>query len=309
MEKRFQVFVSSTYEDLREERSEVMQALLELDCIPSGMELFPAASESQWNFIKRIIDDCDYYMVVVAGRYGSLGPDGVGYTEMEYRYAESIGKPTIAFLHNDPDQLPANKTERSKEGQYLSQAFRSLLQTKLCKKWSSPAELGGVVSRSLFQMIKSHPGIGWVRGTDVSSEPDDNNIQITSPRPLEFLEDRQPLGEKGFSYRVRGTLKQRPRDHEIWLLTEHHLGGVFPQGFRQGRVQYDSQTGEWVGRVAVTTEQVKIIAVVAPPTSQDFFRYYQRLGDIHNNQFEKLVRVPPGCKNTDSVQAYCRLTD
>jgi len=42
MEKRYQVFVSSTFEDLREERAEVMRVLLQLNCIPSGMELFPA---------------------------------------------------------------------------------------------------------------------------------------------------------------------------------------------------------------------------------------------------------------------------
>jgi hypothetical protein len=47
-EKRYQVFVSSTFQDLQEERQEVIQALLELDCIPSGMELFPAANEDQW---------------------------------------------------------------------------------------------------------------------------------------------------------------------------------------------------------------------------------------------------------------------
>lgn len=47
MEKKYQVFVSSTYVDLREERQQVIQALLELDCIPSGMELFPAADEDQ----------------------------------------------------------------------------------------------------------------------------------------------------------------------------------------------------------------------------------------------------------------------
>jgi hypothetical protein len=41
MDRRYHVFVSSTYEDLREERREVMQALLALDCIPTGMELFP----------------------------------------------------------------------------------------------------------------------------------------------------------------------------------------------------------------------------------------------------------------------------
>ena len=98
MEKRYQVFISSTYADLQEERQEVMQALLELDCIPAGMELFPAANEDQWTLIKRVIDDCDYYMVIVAGRYGTVGPDGVSYTEMEYRYALEQEKPIIGFL-------------------------------------------------------------------------------------------------------------------------------------------------------------------------------------------------------------------
>lgn len=83
MEKRYQVFVSSTYQDLQEERQEVMHALLELDCIPAGMELFPAANESQWSLIKRVIEDCDYYVLILGGRYGSCGPDGLSYTEME----------------------------------------------------------------------------------------------------------------------------------------------------------------------------------------------------------------------------------
>jgi hypothetical protein len=60
IDARHQVFVSSTYLDLIEERRAVMQALLELDCIPSGMELFPAANASQWALIQSVIDQCDY---------------------------------------------------------------------------------------------------------------------------------------------------------------------------------------------------------------------------------------------------------
>jgi hypothetical protein len=67
MDKRYQVFVSSTFRDLQDERQEVMQALLELNCVPSGMELFPAANEDQWTLIKSVIDDCDYYLVVHPG--------------------------------------------------------------------------------------------------------------------------------------------------------------------------------------------------------------------------------------------------
>ena len=99
MDKRYQTFVSSTYRDLREERQRVIEALLELDCIPAGMELFPAADDDQWTLIKRVIDDCDYYLVIIAGRYGETGADGVSYTEKEYDYAISTEKPVIAFLH------------------------------------------------------------------------------------------------------------------------------------------------------------------------------------------------------------------
>jgi hypothetical protein len=48
--------------------------------------------------IKKVIDDSDYYIVILGGRYGSVGEDGVSYTEREYRYALSIGKPIIPKL-------------------------------------------------------------------------------------------------------------------------------------------------------------------------------------------------------------------
>ena len=70
MEKRYQVFVSSTFEDFKDERREVIQAVLELDCIPSGMELFPATEEEQWILLQKVIEDCDYYVVILGGRYG-----------------------------------------------------------------------------------------------------------------------------------------------------------------------------------------------------------------------------------------------
>ena len=56
MDKRYQVFVSSTYRDLIDERREVIQALLELNCIPAGMELFVAADDDQSALIQVIID-------------------------------------------------------------------------------------------------------------------------------------------------------------------------------------------------------------------------------------------------------------
>ncbi len=103
MEKRYQVFISSTFQDLRNARQEVSQALLRADCFPAGMELFPAADEEQFEFIKTVIDQSDYYIIISAGRYGSIHPEtGLSYTEMEYDYAVKVGKTVIRLLHKDP---------------------------------------------------------------------------------------------------------------------------------------------------------------------------------------------------------------
>lgn len=109
-------------------------------------------------------------MVIVAGRYGSIGPDGWSYTEMEYRYAQDSGKPVLGFLHRDPTSLLASKCEGTDEGKAKLKTFREFLQKKMCRFWESPPDLGSQVSRSLVKLIKSHPGIGWVRANLVPDE-------------------------------------------------------------------------------------------------------------------------------------------
>lgn len=164
MERKHQVFVSSTYKDLVEERKEVIHALLELDCIPAGMELFPATDEDAWSLIKEVIDDCDYYLLIIAGKYGSVNAEGIGYTEMEFDYAVSQSKPVMCFVHENLEDLKASKVESSDLAKERLQAFRDKAQQKHCKFWVSAHDLGGKVSRSLVQLKKKHPSEGWVPG-------------------------------------------------------------------------------------------------------------------------------------------------
>jgi len=164
LNRRYQVFISSTYRDLHVERQEIIRALLELDCIPAGMELFPAADDDAWTLIKRVIDESDYYIVISAGRYGSAHPEtGTSYTEMEYDYAASIGKPIIAFLHSDLQSLPVEKSDTSEKSKKELLKFRSKMQQKVTKDWTTPDGLAAVVSRSIVQLIKQRPATGWIR--------------------------------------------------------------------------------------------------------------------------------------------------
>jgi hypothetical protein len=162
--KRYQVFVSSTLTDLREERQQVLRVLLELDCIPSGMELFPASDEERWDLIRRVIDDCDYYIVIVGGRYGSVDAEGISFTEREYDHAVSTGKPALAFVHDKPDAIPFGKSEHDDEARLRLAALRRKLQERMCRAWSTAPELVAAVTTSLHQLMTRQPASGWIRG-------------------------------------------------------------------------------------------------------------------------------------------------
>lgn len=173
MDKRYQVFVSSTFTDLKEERSSVIQTLMEMNCIPAGMELFPAIDEQQWEFIKKIIDDCDYYLLIIGGKYGTIAEDGLSYTEKEFDYAVSKGLKVVVLVHEDPESLPSKKTESSPEAKEKLIKFIKKAETgRLRKTWSSVKELPGLVSMSMTKTIKIHPAIGWVRSDKKSNESD-----------------------------------------------------------------------------------------------------------------------------------------
>lgn len=171
LQRRYQVFVSSTYQDLIEERKHVIQALLESKCVPSGMELFPAASQDQWTLIKRIIDDCDYYIVIVAGKYGSRGRDSRSYTEMEFDYAIETGKPVIGFFYEDLDALPGAKLEKTEEARAKLTAFTDQIKQRLCRPWRTPEGLGSAIKSAMLNEIEFNPRPGWIRA-DAAPDPD-----------------------------------------------------------------------------------------------------------------------------------------
>lgn len=188
MNKKYSVFVSSTYEDLKEERQEVVNALLQMDCFPVGMEYFNASDQSQWDVIKSLIDECDYYVLIIAGRYGSVEPkSGKSYTQLEYEYARSIGVPTIAFLYNNPENLPNKDVEKEHVDELNS--FKEEVKKHMVKYWSSPTNLSGQVVLSLNQLFKTHKRIGWIRADEKSSAEQNKEL-------LRLREENEKLHEK-----------------------------------------------------------------------------------------------------------------
>jgi len=171
MDKRYQIFISSTFVDLKKERQAVLKSILELDHMPAGMELFPATDDTAWTLIQDVIESSDYYVLIVGGRYGSLDETGIGYTEKEYDYAIKSKKPIIPLLHENPDNLPREKTETDEAIWEKLKEFRSKIEKNhTCVYWNSADELKAKVIIGLTAAIKRHPAVGWVRANKVPSD-------------------------------------------------------------------------------------------------------------------------------------------
>jgi hypothetical protein len=171
VDKRYQVFISSTFEDLKRERQEALKAVLLQNHMPAGMELFPALDADAWRLIADVIDQSDYYLLIIAGRYGSRDEEGLGYTEKEYEYALEKQKPVIALLHSNPDNLPRGKTETDEGSWNKLAAFRAKVEKNHhCAYWQSADELKVAVILGLSSAVKNYPGVGWIRADKVASE-------------------------------------------------------------------------------------------------------------------------------------------
>jgi hypothetical protein len=192
-EVRYQVFVSSTFTDLKVEREKVLQAILEQRAFPAGMELFPSADEEQFEFIKREIDSSDYYVLIIAGRYGSVADDGISFTEKEFDYAVSKGKPVLSFLHHDIQQLIGEKLEPSDAGKNKLKAFRDKAKkSRLISQYQNPDDLKSKVLTSLASQFNLKPMRGWVRSGH-TSRSDLERITLLQQRVIELEAENAKL--------------------------------------------------------------------------------------------------------------------
>lgn len=167
MKKKYQIFVSSTYEDLKEERDLVIKAILEMGHIPVGMEMFSAGDEQQWKLIQSQIKDCDYYVVITAFRYGSLDGD-IGYTEKEYDFAVEMRIPILGFVIEDGVSWPSSKVDKLSKKVEKLESFKNKIRGRLVSFWKDKNDLYGKVSIALMKQFNTNPRIGWVKSTDHS---------------------------------------------------------------------------------------------------------------------------------------------
>ncbi len=201
-ERRLQVFISSTFLDLKAERQAAVSAILQMGHIPAGMELFAAGDESQMTVIKRWIDDSDVFLLILGGRYGSLDPkSGKSYTHLEFDYAKQSEKPYFTLVVDNAtlDALPKDRSEMKEPKLYHS--FRNEVMDGLVAQWSDLKDIELGVHRSLDEISRRDGLVGWVRGNSAPSIAVTEELARLSAEN-EHLKKGQPAPESflGLSY-------------------------------------------------------------------------------------------------------------
>ena len=169
---KYQVFISSTYTDLVEERSKLYESLmLRRVYIPIGMENFEASNKSSWDLIRRRIDECDYMVVIIGDRSGSVGPDGTSFTQMEYKYAKRKNIPVVALLKQNMTLSAISPAEI--ENARLVIALREKCKAdRNVSHWLDAADLANKATAAVDGMVRDSPGlVGFERVRPAATFP------------------------------------------------------------------------------------------------------------------------------------------
>jgi len=113
---------------------------------------------------RRQIDECDYVILLLGSQYGEQSISGVSYLSLEYEYALSQAKPTIVFMHEQPENLEIDLQETHPQLKVKFLAFRKKLlhEADHIFYFKTPRELELAVRLNIPLMVEQHMGQGWV---------------------------------------------------------------------------------------------------------------------------------------------------
>ena len=127
--ENLKVLISSTVEDLRQEREELKSHLLNLGVDVKMQEHLLQAVPDPERTSLHLVQDSNFYLGIVANRYGSVVPrKGMSYTHLEYDHAKRLNRPVAVMLATEQFQADVTLEDEPRESRLLLKKFRQQLE-------------------------------------------------------------------------------------------------------------------------------------------------------------------------------------
>ncbi|MDR2740937.1 MAG: DUF4062 domain-containing protein [Treponema sp.] len=215
MIRKYHIFISSTQDDLKNERIALTRLIWEMGYIPVCPGDFDITNEEDRRFIKRLIGDCDYFLALTAHKYGPP-MDGSSGTEIEYVSAVKQGIPVIGLIIGEKARWKESKWDQDPAVVRALTDYKQRLQTHPHIFWTNSQDLKQKTREILTQEIFLNPRNGWTVGDSLAGPP---AVNVMS-RLIAENEDlkRQLLARDNAASPWKSTIK-----HTLSILAGHRI--------------------------------------------------------------------------------------
>lgn len=148
------VFVSSTMDDLRDERTAATDAIENVGAEPVLFERFGARPEDSRQAYKAEVRRSDIYLGILSGSYGVKQPSGYSATHAEYEEAKKHHKELLLFLD---DTVPSSERDG-----HLNRWIQELYQQHVLAKYETVDDLKRRIRTSL-RLLAQREITPWVK--------------------------------------------------------------------------------------------------------------------------------------------------
>lgn len=125
------VFISSTYEDLKQQRAKLWETLVQYDVDIRGMEQFGARKSAPLDTCLAEVEQSDIYIGIIALRLGSIDvKSGKSFTQLEYEKAVMLDRDILIYFFDENNGQIIPKFIDFGEKHEMLEAFKSTLKER-----------------------------------------------------------------------------------------------------------------------------------------------------------------------------------
>jgi hypothetical protein len=256
------VFLSSTFDDLKDYRRAVRDGIHKLGASEVSMETFGARDESPSSACERLAqEESDLFVGIYAYRYGYI-PDGadISILELEYKAASLVSLPRFIYILDENQPWLKEHMDRGASEEKLAAFKATLLKRHICEKFSNRDQLATMVVADVGRHMAMQsatkvgpdidlPDIGLESLRGPSGTPDEWNVRrneiYNANRNLFLTHIIRPSSKPGqkfdvFIYLIRHSYKHYKADDfsdirvAEFFLGRHWRNRVFPAVVHNG---------------------------------------------------------------------------
>jgi len=273
MPKKYHVYISSTLDDLKAERREIIRVVSELGAIPITMDVFDIGKDEERRLINKAIEESDYFLILTAHK----GGEAVGKSfalEIEYSFALKAKVPVLALIIGDNARWKDSKKEKNAAAKKALEAFKKRLQAHTNDTWTTLADLRQKALSLLSREMNLGPRRGWVPANEAVHPYVANELCLLI-QENEILKSQIKMEGTDIVQKVREQIKQA-----IKALATNRISLSFY--YVDGENWENTRSFRYLKLFRLLTPELS-----APKTVADISHF---LGNILNPDLEKTVR-------------------